>query len=101
MNNNESTHHTPTEIELQVGTRDARPTFFRQFEDLLKQFDICGYPPKKNYLMLGDYVDRGKRSLDCICLCLSFKIKFPENFFVLRGNHESASINRIYGFYDE
>lgn len=45
--------------------------------------------------------DRGKQSPETICLLLSFKIKFPENFFILRGNHECASINRIYGFYDE
>lgn len=72
-----------------------------QYHDLLNIFDTFGYPPNENYLFLGDYVDRGRQSLEVICLLFAFKVLFPDQFFVLRGNHEVASINRIYGFYDE
>merc|ERR1719232_366073 len=72
-----------------------------QYHDLLRLFEHGGFPPEKNYLFLGDYVDRGKQSLEVIILLLVYKVMYPENFFVLRGNHECAAINRIYGFYDE
>jgi serine/threonine-protein phosphatase PP1 catalytic subunit len=72
-----------------------------QYHDLLRFFDYGGFPPAANYLFLGDYVDRGKQSMEVICLLLALKVKHPENFFLLRGNHECGSINRIYGFFDE
>ena len=72
-----------------------------QYHDLLRMFQYGGFPPDANYLFLGDYVDRGRQSIETICLLLAFKLKFPENFFLLRGNHECSTINRIYGFYEE
>ena len=69
-----------------------------RYPDLLRLFEYGGFPPEANYLFLGDYVDRGPQGLECICLLLAYKIKYPENFFMLRGNHECSSINRIYGY---
>lgn len=72
-----------------------------QFTDLLKIFEGLRSPEVTNYLFLGDYVDRGPSSLNTIALLFAYKIKYPQNFFMLRGNHETADTNEVYGFYDE
>jgi len=72
-----------------------------QYHDLLRIFEYGGFPPESNYVFLGDYVDRGKQSLEVVTLMFAYRVKYAENFFMLRGNHECASITRIYGFYDE
>ena len=72
-----------------------------QFYDLMELFKICGEPPHTNFLFMGDYVDRGNHSLECFCLVLALKVRFRDRVTLLRGNHESCEINKIYGFYDE
>ena len=72
-----------------------------QFSDLLRLFEFGGRPPQTNYLFLGDYVDLGKNSVETIYLLLAYKIKYLQNFFLLKDNHESELINHIYDFNDE
>ena len=72
-----------------------------QFADLLRIFDNSHYPGETRFLFLGDYVDRGNLSTETVCLLFCYKLKYPNDFFMLRGNHECAYINRIYGFLDE
>ncbi|CAM6021262.1 unnamed protein product [Sphagnum balticum] len=75
-----------------------------QFGDLMRLFDEYGSPSTAgdityiDYLFLGDYVDRGQHSLETISLLLALKIEYPMNVHLIRGNHEAADINALFGF---
>lgn len=72
-----------------------------QYTDLLRIFDSIGHPPTQRYLFLGDYVDRGPNSIETVSLIMAYKVMYPNHVYMLRGNHESAEISRVYGFYAE
>ncbi|KAJ8529105.1 hypothetical protein K7X08_035940 [Anisodus acutangulus] len=75
-----------------------------QFGDLMRLFDEYGSPSTAgdiayiDYLFLGDYVDRGQHSLETMTLLLALKVEYPHNVHLIRGNHEAADINALFGF---
>ena len=75
-----------------------------QFGDLMRLFLEFGTPMTGgdityiDYLFLGDYVDRGSHSLETMCLLLALKIEFKRSIHLIRGNHEAADINALFGF---
>uniref|UniRef100_A0A1I8HH36 protein-serine/threonine phosphatase n=1 Tax=Macrostomum lignano TaxID=282301 RepID=A0A1I8HH36_9PLAT len=72
-----------------------------QFHDLLRFFDQLGQPPQAKFLFLGDYVNKGKFSLEVIVLLLSLMLMYPDSVVLLRGSSECASKCSHYGFKDE
>nr|CAD7407836.1 unnamed protein product [Timema poppensis] len=73
-----------------------------QFYDLMNIFDLNGLPSTSNpYLFNGDFVDRGSFSVECIFTLFGFKLLYPDHFFMSRGNHESQTMNQMYGFEGE
>lgn len=70
-------------------------------DDLIRIFERCGYPPDTKYLFLGDYIDRGQFSIEVMILLLSLKCKYPNHINLLRGNHETRSVSKEYGFCNE
>ena len=56
---------------------------------------------KHNFLFLGDYIDRGAFSVECIIFLFAIKVLYPKRFLLVRGNHEVAIVNKQYTFYNE
>eukprot|EP01129_Flabellula_baltica_P011786 TRINITY_DN5214_c0_g1_i1.p1 TRINITY_DN5214_c0_g1~~TRINITY_DN5214_c0_g1_i1.p1 ORF type:complete len:322 (+),score=64.46 TRINITY_DN5214_c0_g1_i1:149-1114(+) len=72
-----------------------------QFYDMKTIFTMNGKIPDTNYLFLGDTVDRGAYSMETILLLFCLKLQYPDKLVLVRGNHESRTVNATYGFYEE
>ena len=72
-----------------------------QYYDLLKVLEVGGKPEDTKYCFLGDIVDRGLFSTECIILLLSLKLNYPSTITLLRGNHESRQMTAFFNFRTE
>ena len=91
--------HTVVDFESEAPHVTVCGDVHGQFYDLLTIFETNGLPsPTNPYIFNGDFVDRGSFSFEVAITLLSCKVRFPACVHLNRGNHETRTMARFYGF---
>ncbi|KAK9398627.1 serine/threonine-protein phosphatase with EF-hands 2 [Crotalus adamanteus] len=94
-------------MEVPVSYRGPRLSFPLTPDDAVNILEAFrnnqnGLPsPQKLYVFNGDFVDRGKHSIEILIILFVFLLIYPKEVHLNRGNHEDYMINFRYGFTKE
>ncbi|GIL70676.1 hypothetical protein Vretifemale_1400 [Volvox reticuliferus] len=96
----------PTLVEISVEDPHAQISVFGDthghFPDVAYILTQIGYPsPTRILVFNGDYVDRGSWGVELLALLCCLKCAAPKSVYLLRGNHESSSCTKWYGYSQE
>ncbi|KAG2485825.1 hypothetical protein HYH03_015408 [Edaphochlamys debaryana] len=98
----------PTLVELNFPETDVQPEVLvfgdthGHYVDVSAMLDALGPPgPSRVYVFNGDYVDRGSWAVELLALLVALKLAAPKHVVLLRGNHESSTCTKYYGYSQE
>ncbi|KOM34961.1 hypothetical protein LR48_Vigan02g111100 [Vigna angularis] len=86
--------HEPTVLQLKAPVK-VFGDLHGQFGDLMRLFDEYGFPSTAGDITLLTFVLPWPHSLSG---SLELWIEYPDNVHLIRGNHEAADINALFGF---
>lgn len=96
--------HSPNVIDIKIDDRGLVVVgdLHGNLQDMLYIFQEKGLPSSvQPYLFLGDFVDRGENCPEVILLAFALKLCYPDSVYILRGNHESHSVNLLFEKYNQ
>lgn len=68
------------------------------YEKLIRLMEKVQFDPTEDLLVfLGDYIDRGSHSLECLDYVMKLNLQYPDRVIPLLGNHEVMALNYFRG----
>ena len=71
------------------------------YDDFVRILQTAPDPVEKNYIFLGDYIDRGPCSVEVVLFLFCLLINHPEDVHLIRGNHEVRDMCSVSTFLAE
>ncbi|KAH7726676.1 Protein F40E3.5 [Aphelenchoides avenae] len=70
-----------------------------QADSLISLISLAGFPsPDLTYVFLGNYTGEGFAPHETLFMLFAFKLRYPDNVYLLRGNNEDTEVLKAHKF---